>query len=117
MPFTVHLHPIISSARDQFPEKAPLKEHTLEFLTLLGFLDLQTHILNRLTPQHHLWDRYCRGQEGVYRVSGLPYSLMDLLSGVHKSGVEDQLAAWTPPDGAPAQHLLWKATRFAGIIS
>jgi hypothetical protein len=113
----MHLNPIISLARDKFPEKSPLKPHTLDFFSTMGYLDLQTHTINRMTPQHYLWDNYCREQKGVFRVSGLPFSLMDLLAAVHKSGVEQQLAAWIPPDGEPAQQLLWKATKFAGIIS
>lgn len=88
----------------------------LEFASLLGFLDLQTHTINRMTPQNYIWFTYCRNQEGIHSVSGLPYSLMDLLSSVHMPGNDSMLLSWQIPDGAPAQQCLWKATRFAAIL-
>lgn len=117
MPYTNHLNAIIAMVMDWSKLDKPIKPDTQEFLSLLGFLDLQSHTLNRMTPQNYLWYKYCRGQQGVHRISGLPYSLMDLLSSIHTPGAEQTLLSWTPPGGAPAQQLLWKATRFAGILS
>lgn len=117
MPYTTHLNAIIAMIKSWKNIETQSCSDLLEFLSLLGFLDLQSHILNRLTPQHYIWHTFCRGQQGVYRISGLPYSLMDLLAKIHTPGAEHELLSWTPPPGAPAQQLLWKATRFAGILS
>lgn len=119
MPFTTHLNAIIALLSSWNDLSAPpcTDAKMLDFLSLLGFLDLQSHILNRVTPQNYVWYTFCRGQAGVNRVSGLPYSLMDLLAGIHAPGAAHALMGWSPPGGAPAQLLLWKATRFAGILS
>lgn len=117
MPYTNHLNAIIAMVMGWLKLDTPIRSDTQEFLSLLGFLDLQTHTINRMTPQNYVWYTYCRGQHGVHRISGLPYSLMDLLSSVHLQGTEQNLLSWTPPPGAPAQQLLWKASRFAGILS
>lgn len=95
----------------------PLASDVLEFLSLLGYLDLQTHTLNRLTPNQYIWYTYCRGQQGIHTTSGLPYSLIDLLSASHLEHIEPALSIWTMPPGTVAQQHLWKATRLAGILS
>jgi hypothetical protein len=97
--------------------EAPLGPDMLEFASLLGYMDLQTHVLNRLMPPNHVWHTYCRGQTGIHSPSGLPFSLLDLLSSVHLPGTDAALWFWVVPNGAVAQRCVWKATRFAGIIS
>jgi hypothetical protein len=119
MPYTNHLNAIINMVKPwiKADPKIAQRPDMQTFLSLLGFLDLQSHTLNRMTRQNYLWYTYCRGQEGIYRISGIPYSLMDLLSSTHTAGAAQALLSWTPPSGVPAQLCLWKATRFAGILS
>ena len=117
MPYTVHLNAVIAMVMSWANLDTPMAPDIQEFMSLLGFLDLQTHTINRATPQNHIWYKYCRGQEGVDGTSGLPYSLLDLLSAVHTTGIEHAFLSWVEPAGAPAQQCVWKATRFAGILS
>jgi hypothetical protein len=117
MPYTNHLNAVIAMTMGWMDPQPPLPPQVLEFLSLLGYLDLQTHTLNRLTPGKLIWYTYCRGQQGIHFTSGLPYSLLDLLSASHMEHIEPILLAWILPPGTTAQQHLWKATRFAGMIS
>ena len=117
MPYTNHLNAIIAMVTSKKDFAVPMQPDHVMFLSVLGHLDLQTHTLNRMTPQKYIWHTYCRGQLGVHGTSGLPYSLMDLLSSMHIPGTDIALMAWTAPLGEPAQQCLWKATRFAGMLS
>ncbi|KAF2829023.1 hypothetical protein CC86DRAFT_464740 [Ophiobolus disseminans] len=117
MPYTNHLNAIIAMATPEADVNGPLTSDSLEFLSLLGHLDLPTHTINRMTPQNHIWYSYCKDQQGIHTTSGLPYSLIDLLSSVHIPGIEVALVSWNVPNGVPVQQCLWKATRFAGTLS
>jgi hypothetical protein len=117
MPYTNHVNAMLSMFMSCTKLGTPMAPQDFEFLSILGFLDLQTHTLNRMTRESYIWYTYCRGQSGVHWISGLPCSLMDLLSSVHIPGTESALLAWTVPSGTPAQQCLWKATRLAGILS
>jgi hypothetical protein len=88
-----------------------------KFISLLGFLDLPSHTLNRKTSHQGLWYTYSRGQPGIDPVGGLPFSLLDLLASINIPGIEDAFLSWTKPYGEPTQRCLWEATRFAGILS
>ncbi|KAH7069138.1 hypothetical protein BKA63DRAFT_101842 [Paraphoma chrysanthemicola] len=116
MPYTNHLNAVIAMAMAWMNVQCPLAPPVLEFMSLLGYLDLQTHTINRLTPKQYTWYTYCRGQQGIHTTSGLPFSLIDLLSASDVENCEPALLVWPIPPGTMAQQHLWEATRLAGIL-
>ncbi|EXJ68698.1 uncharacterized protein A1O5_08492 [Cladophialophora psammophila CBS 110553] len=89
-----------------------------EVLTVLGIFDLPTHTIGRRTPSPCIWYNFCRFKRGIESISGIPYTLLDLLSTIEDPDIEDQLWAWTYVEVSTlAQQRMWNATRLAGIIS
>ncbi|KAH7139059.1 hypothetical protein B0J11DRAFT_34192 [Dendryphion nanum] len=116
LPWSIHVNALISLIGPP-SDPTKLKGQLLVFVSLLGFLDLPSHCLNRQTASRQLWKTHCLGQDGVHIISGLPFSLLDLISRVDVSDVELLFMEWIVPDGEPAQQSLWEATRYAGILS
>lgn len=116
LPFTIHVDGLAALLERQGAFVDP-GEDTKDLISLVGIFDLQSHILGRQTPAHHIWCNHCRGQSGVEEISGLPCSLLDLLSSIAESDIEQRLIAWTEEPGYPVQTKLWTATCYAGVIS
>ncbi|PVH91731.1 hypothetical protein DM02DRAFT_320578 [Periconia macrospinosa] len=117
LPWSNHLHALFSLIQSQIDPAVYCRDKkALEFMSALGFLDLPTHTIGRKTMYHQIWHAYCRGQSGVDEVSGLPFSLLDLLSAIGDLEIEGALLSWQPEAGRSAQRCLWEATRFAGVL-
>jgi hypothetical protein len=63
-----------------------------------------------------MWKKHCMGQKGVEEVTGLPCSLIDLLSCAMDPGIEDRLLQWPGEFGEPVMCKIWEATQYAGLI-
>jgi hypothetical protein len=70
-----HFLPLVLSVPD---DSAPGTKTAL--LEILGGLEMDCWILHRKSEPLHIWANYCRGQEGVEDVTGLPRRLLDLIS-------------------------------------
>jgi hypothetical protein len=116
MPWTVHLNGIVGLLRERgaFGGKQ-FDEH--DTMSLIGILDLPTHILGRQNEQLHVWNSYCQFQPGVEEISGLPCSLIDILSAIMQPGVEERLLQWKPDTNDVTMYKIWDTARYAGIIS
>lgn len=116
MPWTVHLNGITSILEERGILAIPAAG-AKDLITLIGVLDLPTHILGRKSNNLHVWYNHCRGQSGLEPVTGLPCSLLDLLSSVMEPDIEKRLLLWPGEPGEPAQCKIWNATRYAGVIT
>ena len=116
LPWTFHLNGI-SSVLDGRSSFQDLEGHTRDYVLFIGMLDLPTHSLGRRTDCLKMWHRNCRFRCGIEDSSGLPCSLVDLLSSVMEPEVEMQLSSWPGEYGTVEQCQLWDLTRYAGIIT
>ena len=81
-PWTMHLggmHRILldGGLENLRKQETPFRRHLLE---VLGVMDLPTFTVGRRTPYIGIWYRYCRDEEGIELVTGLPRSLLDIFS-------------------------------------
>lgn len=116
MPWTVHLNGIASILNEKGAFQNPDRDME-DVMFLIAALDLPVYILGRKTHNLHMWYYQCRFQSGIEDFTGLPYSLVDLLSSVMESDIEQRLLQWPGERGDPSQCKIWDATRYAGIIS
>ena len=115
----VGMHKILlSSGLDNLlRQQTPFRKHLLE---VLGVMDLPTWTIGRRTPHIGIWNRYCRGHgggEGIERVSGVPRSLLDIISRIGLGTVEEDFWNWPGEQGDFLQTRLWEAHRLAGILT
>ena len=115
VPWTVHLNGIAAILEQQKLYTYPNRQ-VKDYTSFLGILDLPIHTLGRKTPLRNIWYGYCRFQQGVDVVTGLPYSLVDLLSAIDEPGVVTMLTGWTMEDGSALQRKVWDVVRHAAII-
>lgn len=89
-------------------------------------MDMPTFCIGRRSPSLHLWRRW-RSERSVdeqrifddhdiEETSGLPRSLLDLISCINDPNVEEMLWTWKGHVGEIPQIHLWEAYRFAAIL-
>jgi hypothetical protein len=125
MPWTVHLNGVTSIFQEKGNlQSSPNAPH--EPIYLIGVLDLPTHILGRQNEHMHVWYNHCRNQPGIEEITGLPCTLIDVLSSIMHPGVEERLLQWTPVasevseagDGSDGTLFkIWDTVRYASIIA
>ncbi|KAG6049460.1 hypothetical protein E4U39_006063 [Claviceps sp. Clav50 group G5] len=127
--WTMHLHGIYNVSltrglQEPLNSQPPFRKHLIE---VLGYLDLPGFAVGRQNPSIGVWRRHCREPgylcrppqvDSVEFVSGLPRSLLDLLSAIDGMEItEEDLWDWPGSPGSLTQCHLWEAYRLAGIIS
>ncbi|KAG6027987.1 hypothetical protein E4U41_000796, partial [Claviceps citrina] len=127
--WTMHLHGMYAvlltrGLQDSLADQTPFRRHLIE---VLGYLDLPGFAVGRQNPSIGVWRRHCREPgylcrppqlDSVEYVSGLPRSLLDLLSAVDAGEItEEDLWDWPGAPGSIPQCHLWEAYRLAGIVS
>ncbi|KAF5599117.1 hypothetical protein FPCIR_2513 [Fusarium pseudocircinatum] len=98
------------------PQRPPVANHLLE---AVGLLDIPFFTLNRITPSLEIWKSYVQPHKhsGVEQISGIPYSLMNLLANMDSTTIEQDLLQWPGELGDEfAQIHLWEAFRLTGIL-
>lgn len=118
-PWTMHLggmHRILldGGLENLRKQETPFRRHLLE---VLGVMDLPTFTVGRRTPYIGIWYRYCRDEEGIELVTGLPRSLLDIFSEVGLRAVEEEFWNWPGEPGDFLQCYLWEAHRLAGMLT
>jgi hypothetical protein len=122
MPWTIHLNGLTSVLREKGKfESSRHGQH--ETVSLIGVLDLPTHILGRQNKHLHVWYNYCQNKPGIEEITGLPRTLIDILSSVMHTGVEERLLQWTPhasevsdaSDGVLCK--VWDTVRYAAMVA
>jgi hypothetical protein len=119
--WTGHLHGLeaILTQLDLHKPATPrndLKQHLLEACALL---DLPGFTIGRRNPSRQLWSRFVLPlrRTGIEPVTGLPRSLLDILSCIDSPGTRHALLSWTP---AKADHVIqyhmWEVFRLAGLL-
>ena len=90
----------------------------------MGVMDLPVWTLGRQNPCRGVWRRNCapRGylrhnRDQVEAMSGLPKSLLDVISDMDSSDSELQLWNWVGAHGSLAQTQLWESYRLACILT
>lgn len=129
LPWTVHLHgmhQILQSfgfRTSSMTHFTTFQSHSIE---VMGIMDLPTLVLGRQTPCLGVWKRYCRSpnfcytqdRDSVEHVSGLPRSLIDLMSEIGEGGATElDFWDWPGANGSFLQIQLWEAYRVAAILS
>ncbi|KAG5980475.1 hypothetical protein E4U55_003988 [Claviceps digitariae] len=127
--WTMHLHGIYNvlftrGLQEPLRNHEPFRRHLIE---VLGYLDLPGFAVGRQNPSIGVWRRHCREPgylcrppqfDSVEFVSGLPRSLLDLLSAIDGMEIsEEDLWDWPGAPGSLTQCHLWEAYRLAAIIS
>ncbi|KAG6260654.1 hypothetical protein E4U49_004658 [Claviceps purpurea] len=127
--WTMHLHGIYNVSltrglQEPLNSQPPFRKHLIE---VLGYLDLPGFAVGRQNPSIGVWRRHCREPgylcrppqvDSVEFVSGLPRSLLDLLSAIDGMEItEEDLWDWPGSPGSLTQCHLWEAYRLSGIIS
>ncbi|GAB0144648.1 hypothetical protein EsHS_00005113 [Epichloe bromicola] len=127
--WTMHLHGIYSvvltrGLQEPLKSHTPIRQHLIE---VLGYLDLPGFAVGRQNPSIGVWRMHCREPGYICRpprldsvefVSGLPRSLLDLLSAIDAMEIsEEDLWDWPGAPGSLTQCHLWEAYRLAGILS
>lgn len=101
---------------DQNSYRTPLADHLLEVIALM---DMETFTLNRVTPCLKLWIQHVseRKSTGVEEISGLPYSLINIMSELSSRRAEEKLMSWSGErSDVFAQQHMWEAFRLAGVL-
>jgi hypothetical protein len=103
-------------------EKTEFRIHLLE---VMGVMDMPTFTIGR-TASLGFWRQYCRDRatsqhnsddDDVEVVSGLPRSLLDLISCIGEGATEEDFWNWPGSPGSLLQHQLWEAYRLAGMLA
>ncbi|KAE8353199.1 hypothetical protein BDV28DRAFT_112916 [Aspergillus coremiiformis] len=126
MPWTMHLHGIYGILQAHglhVPGKrTEFRTHLLE---VMGIMDLPTFTIGRNTSLG-FWRQYCRDRASLHHtsdvndietVSGLPRSLLDIISCIGAGATEESFWDWPGSDGNLSQQQLWEAYRLAGILA
>ncbi|KAE8364091.1 C6 finger domain protein [Aspergillus caelatus] len=125
MPWTMHLHGMygILQAHGLYGlgERTEFRTHLLE---VMGVMDLPTFTVGRSTSLG-FWRQHCRDRvslqhplgDEVEVVSGLPRSLLDIISCIGHGATEEDFWNWPGSPGSLSQHQLWEAYRLAGMLA
>lgn len=116
IPWTVHLNGIaaILEQRNSFTcAKGRIKNYT----SFLGVLDLPIYTLGRKSLLRNIWYNHCRFQHGIEVITGLPYSLIDLICQINEPRVLVLLKDLTLEGDSTTQSKVWNVTRHAAIIA
>lgn len=76
-------------------------------------------IVGRQSEPLHVWARYCRGRDGIDRITGLPRSLVDLISLTSRGeDVTEQLGHFIQrlPGSPAAAEDLWRCYALTGML-
>lgn len=102
----------------------PLVVHITEVMCIM---DLPTFVVGRRTSSLNLWKRYRLERSpneqrmfddgDVETTSGVPRSLLDLISCLDESNIQARLWAWRGHVGEIEQCHLWEAYRFAALLN
>lgn len=89
---------------------------------VVGLLDFPTVTIGAIDSKHRIWSRFVapHGRSGIEPTSGLPRTLLDLLSKIDRPevSIEMELLLWPSERGdSYAQHHFWEAWRCAGILN
>ncbi|KAI9040533.1 Zn(II)2Cys6 transcription factor [Aspergillus affinis] len=125
LPWTMHLRGMYSLLQSQgldtdYRQQTMFRSHLLE---VMGVMDLPSFAIGRQNPSLGFWRRYCRDRieyvpNNVEVVSGLPRSLLDILSCIGEGGAtEEDFWDWPGAQGTLLQCQLWEAYRLAGILT
>ena len=101
----------------------------IHIIEVLAVMDMPTFVVGRTSPCLNLWTRYRlqrpSDEKRIYEdgdvedISGLPRSLLDLISSIeraHKDDTKERLWAWKGHSGTFQQCHLWESYRFAAIL-
>lgn len=126
LPWTVHLQGVerILSSIGLQPASGAQGAYQTHLVEVMGVMDLPVWTLGRQNPCLGVWKRNCapRGflrhnRDQVEAMSGLPKSLLDVISDMDSSDSELQLWNWAGAHGSLAQTQLWEAYRLACILT
>ena len=100
-------------------QRTPFLEHVIE---VIGLLDFPTVTIGAIHSKHQIWSRFVapHGCCGIEPTSGLPRSLLDIISSIEQSKqtFETALLLWPGERGETyAQHHLWEAWRSAAVLN
>lgn len=106
---------------DKPSQLTPYRAHLTE---VMGVMDLPSLAVGRHTPYLGIWRRHCRGdilqqrpnRDTVEHVSGLPRSLIDIISCIGEETEEEDFWNWGGATGTFLQCQLWEAYRLAGML-
>lgn len=90
-----------------------------QLVEVIALLDMYTFTINRIAPSLNLWMQYVSVHypTGIEEISGLPYSLLSILSNVKLDDTEEKLMSWLGErSDVFAQQHMWEAVRLAGIL-
>ncbi|KAL2867092.1 Zn(II)2Cys6 transcription factor [Aspergillus lucknowensis] len=121
-PWTMHLQGLynvllVNGLAPTHQQPTPYQAHLLE---VMGVMDLPTFTIGRQRPHFGIWRHYCRNRgepDAVEIVSGLPKSLLDLLSCIDEEVTEEDFWDWPGMRGTLVQYQLWEAYRLAGALT
>ncbi len=114
----------VFSLRRDMDHLQSLPPYTHGFVEVMGVMDLPTFVLGRKTSSLMIWSRLRHYQatfegrkvDGIEPVTGIPRSLIDLISKIEDDHAAIDLLLWTGETGDLVQLHLWEAFRFAGIL-
>ncbi|KAE8382454.1 hypothetical protein BDV26DRAFT_288490 [Aspergillus bertholletiae] len=125
MPWTMHLHGMygLLQAHGLYgpDQRTEFRTHLLE---VMGVMDLPTFTVGRSTSlgfwRHHCCNRISLPHsitDEVEVASGLPRSLLDILSRIGHGATEEDFWNWPGSPGSLSQHQLWEAYRLSGMLT
>jgi hypothetical protein len=93
-PWTHQLDYILCLVKE-IPDRDVTPKDRLEMLEILGGLEMNAWIVGRQSQALHIWATYCCGGDGIEPFTGLPRSLLDLVSRVSRGEeVSEKLRAF-----------------------
>ncbi|KAE8310308.1 C6 finger domain protein [Aspergillus transmontanensis] len=125
MPWSMHLHGMygLLQAHGLYGpgERTEFRTHLLE---VMGVMDLPTFTVGRSTSLG-FWRQHCCNRASLQHplgdeievVSGLPRSLLDIISCIGHGATEEDFWNWPGSPGSLTQHQLWEAYRLAGMLA
>ncbi|KAF7592550.1 hypothetical protein BBP40_012774, partial [Aspergillus hancockii] len=127
MPWTMHLRGMygILQAHGLNDPGEPQTEFRTHLLEVMGVMDLPTFTIGRVASLG-FWRQHCRDRgtsqyrsdaDEVEVVSGLPRSLLDIISCIGEGATEEDFWDWPGSPGSLHQHQLWEAHRLAGMLA
>lgn len=87
---------------------------------VVGLFDLPTVTIGRIHSKRKLWARFVTPSQtlGIEPTSGLPRSLLNIVSLLGSKDVEHSLLSWPGERGEDyAHHFLWEAFRYSAVLN
>lgn len=116
LPWTIHLNGLTAALQESGEFRAH-DDEMRDLIGLVGILDLPTHTIGRKTPHLRIWKENCCNRSGIEDVTGLPYSLIDLLASIAELGTEERLWEWQSASRDQTQKMIWQTAQYAGILA